>query len=47
MVAATFNLVPPHWEPLLTNVNSGYTFEFVDGESQSHPSRFFRVKLFP
>ena len=46
VIVATTNLeMPVVWTPILTNLNSGAVFEFVDADQSTFPHRFFRVAL--
>jgi len=44
---ATPGLEQITWQPVLTNLNSGFIVEYIDSDWRNHPRRFFRVRLAP
>jgi len=45
--AANLPAGPAAWEPLMTVLNAGESFQFVDPDSESAARRYYRVRLLP
>ncbi len=47
VISANTNLNTAAWVPILTNINSGAVFHFIESDTTNYQQRYFRTELLP